>query len=89
MAALGSGQYGQAEKVVLRPLSIGMASEGSEVLLKPGATTKLIGFDVVEKGLRRLGGFRPIYDTPVPLLFGMTRRQKIGNWENYQKTSLV
>lgn len=70
MAALGSGQYGQAEKVVLRPLSIGMASEGSEVLLKPGATTKLIGFDVVEKGLRRLGGFRPIYDTPVPILFG-------------------
>ena len=71
MAALGSpNQFVGSQVIPIRPLSVGMVTEGSDVLLKAGAMVNLEGFDVVERGLRRVGGFIQQYGEPIPLLFG-------------------
>ena len=55
MAALGSpNQFVGSQVIPIRPLSVGMVTEGSDVLLKAGAMVNLEGFDVVERGLRRV-----------------------------------
>lgn len=70
MAVLGqNGMVTGSQTVTIRPLSVGMVTEGSSVLTKAGAMAKIAGFDVTETGLSRVGGFVPVTSIPVATLF--------------------
>lgn len=70
MAVLGqNGIVTGSQTIAIRPLSVGMVTEGSSVLAKMGAMKKIAGFDVVEAGLQRIGGFVPVTTVPIAMLF--------------------
>lgn len=88
MAALGSGQFTGSQPVAIRPLSVGMVTEASESELKPGAVFRAEGFDAVEKGLRRLGGFslantvplKPVFENEVQTDFFVVKTPDRGDY---------
>ena len=62
MALIGGNAYIPVapQTVTIRPLNIGMVTEGVSATLPIGSFQKVRGMDVQPEGLKRLGGWKSI-----------------------------